>query len=141
VGLGNPLVADDAFGGAVVRQLREEGRARDADVVDAGTDLLAHIESFARYDEVILVDTVIDPGRAGQVGVVEHDALLQYPDASPGCHDLSPLVAVKLFRALYPDVPTRFTLVALFTDAVRLTTERDMQLPGETPKYRYPSGE
>lgn len=139
VGLGNPLAGDDGFGPAVVGEMRVDTRYSDVDVVDAGTDLLAHLESFAAYDEVILVDAVLDPARAGEVGIVEQEALLQFPDASPGCHDISPLVAVKLFRALFPDAATRFTLVALFSGDVRLTTERDMQFDAHTPDRRDPS--
>jgi hydrogenase maturation protease len=128
VGLGNPLAGDDGFGPAVVRQMLDDGRQREADVIDAGTDLLAHLESFAAYDEVILVDAMLDPARAGTVAVVEQEALLELSDSSAGCHDISPLVAVKLFRALHPGAPTRFTLVALFTEAIRLTTERSVHL-------------
>ena len=127
VGLGNPLAGDDGFGPAVVQRLRD-GVARDAvDVVDAGTDLLAHIESFAAYDEVILVDAVLDRARAGEVAIVEQEALLEFPDVAAGCHDLSPLVAVKIFRALHPEAVTRFALVALFTGDVRFAAERPMQ--------------
>jgi hydrogenase maturation protease len=118
VGLGNPLVADDAFGCAVVTELRGSRCWPDVDIVDAGTDLLAHIESFESYDEVILVDTVLDPARAGQVATVEQDVFLAWPDSSPTCHAMSPLDSVKLFRALHPAARTRFTLVALFTDRV-----------------------
>lgn len=121
VGLGNPLVGDDGFGAAVIGQLREREHQPGADLVDAGTDLLAQIDAFASYDDVILVDAVLDPARAGEVAVVEQDVLLEWPDSSPSCHDISPLVAVKLFRVLHPEAATRFTLVALFTDEVRAT--------------------
>lgn len=121
VGLGNPLLGDDGFGSAVVRQLRARGPMPGVDFVDAGTDLLAHIDDFASRDEVILVDAVLDPSRAGEVGVVEQEVLLGWPDQSPDCHDMSPLLAVKLFRALHPEATTRFTLVALFTAEVRAT--------------------
>lgn len=136
VGLGNPLAGDDGFGPAVVRAMQADARYRGVDVVDAGTDLLAHLESFAAYDEVILVDALLDPARAGEIAVIEQEALLQYPDASPGCHDISPLVALKLFRALHPDAATRFTLVALCTASVRLTAERPVHFDGQTPDRR-----
>ena len=121
VGLGNPLVGDDGFGAAVIRQLRGREPRPGVDLVDAGTDLVAHIEAFASYDDVILVDAVLDPARAGEVALVEQEVLLEWPDSSPSCHDISPLIAVKLFRTLHPEAATRFTLVALFTDEVRAT--------------------
>jgi len=43
-----------------------------------------------------------------------------WPDRSPGAHAISPLVALKLFRILHPAASTRFSLVGLFSEAIRL---------------------
>ena len=115
VGVGNWLAGDDGFGVAVIAALRARARPVDADLLDAGTDLLRHLERFASYDEVILVDAVIDPARRGEVAVVEEGEFGDWPDAAPGCHEISPLTALRLFRLIHPEAQTRFTLVALFT--------------------------
>ena len=129
VGLGNPHFGDDAFGAAVLGELRRRGGDPGAELLDAGTDLLASIDSFGDYDEVILVDAVIDPSRAGEIAVIEQEELLGWPDASPTCHAISPLVAIKLFRMLHPEYPTRFTLVALFSDGLRTTPTESPHTP------------
>lgn len=121
VGVGNWLAGDDGFGVAVIAALRARARPVDADLLDAGTDLLRHIERFASYDEVILVDAVIEPSRRGEVAAVEEEELRDWPDASPGCHEISPLTALRLFRLLHPSAHTRFTLVALFTERIEGT--------------------
>ncbi len=118
--LGDPQQGADGFGPAVAARLR---RARDlpaaVEILDAHTDLLAHLDRLARYDRVVLVDAVLD-GRPGHVTVVHEDTFGRWDERSPGSHSVSPLVAVKLFRQLYPASRTRIDLVALGVDEVRL---------------------
>jgi Ni,Fe-hydrogenase maturation factor len=48
VSLGNPLLGADGLGAAVLDRLRASpGLAGAADLVDAGTDLVAHLETLA----------------------------------------------------------------------------------------------
>jgi hydrogenase maturation protease len=125
LGLGNPLAGDDAFGPAVVAALgRHAGIHAIADVREAGTDLLGEFETLGHYEDVILVDAVIGGGREGEVAVVEEAVFAGWPDASPGGHSVSPLVAVKLFRRLRPEARTRIRLVALHADELRVGSER-----------------
>jgi hypothetical protein len=142
LGLGNRLVGEDGFGSAVIEMLR--GRPdlpANVELVDAHTDLIAHVETLGSYDDVVLVDVVIggdgtpnptgeggaglpkptgeDAGRPGAIAVINEETFMHWPETSPSCHQISPLVAVKLFRALQPHASTRITLVALHTDALR----------------------
>ena len=120
LGLGNPLLGDDGFGSAVIELLRRRPDLPAAvDLVDAHTDLLAQVETLGSYDEVVLVDVVIGGGHPGVVEVVDEETFMRWPETSPSCHQISPLLAVKLFRALQPQTATRITLVALHADAVR----------------------
>jgi hydrogenase maturation protease len=88
--------------------------------VDAHTDLLNHLEDFAAYDDVVLVDAVLDPdsklGEPGRVVVLREETFQSWTEASPGVHEMTPLLAVKLFRTLYPQAETKFTLVGLAVD-------------------------
>jgi len=166
LGLGNRLVGEDGFGSAVIEMLRRRpDLPANVDLVDAHTDLLAHLETIASYDEVVLVDVVVgasgtptpdvarraesgeggpgppeptheggpgppkpdvarragsgEGGHAGDVAVVDEETFSGWPETSPSCHQISPLLAVKLFRALHPEAATRITLVALHADEVR----------------------
>jgi len=120
LGLGNPLLGEDGFGSAVIEMLRQRPDLPAAvDLVDAHTDLLAQVETLASYDEVVLVDVVIGAGHPGDVEVVDEETFMRWPETSPSCHQISPLLAVKLFRALQPQAATRITLVALHADVVR----------------------
>ena len=114
VALGNPQQGADGFGPAVADRLRRtRGLPDGVDLVDAHTDLLAHLERFAQYDRVVLVDAVLG-GERGQVAVVDEETFAPWDERSPGSHSVSPLVAVKLFRQLHPASRTRILLVALW---------------------------
>lgn len=100
LGLGNRLSGADAFGPAVVESLRGAADLpRSVRLVDAHTDLLAYIDQFAQYDRVILVDAVISK-TGGGVTIYDEETFLGWDDSSQGAHELSPLMAVKLFRQL-----------------------------------------
>jgi Ni,Fe-hydrogenase maturation factor len=58
-------------------------------------------------------------GHAGEIAVVDEETFMRWPETSPSCHQISPLLAVKLFRALHPEAATRITLVALHADELR----------------------
>jgi hydrogenase maturation protease len=126
VGLGNPLSGDDRFGAQVLGLLHQNGTGLlpGVSLSDAHTDLLSHMDDFAEYDRVVLVDAILDPegklGEPGRVLVLKEEAFLSWPETSPGVHQVSPLLAVKLFRLMHPEARTQITLVGLVVDRINL---------------------
>jgi len=126
IGLGNPLMGKDAFGIRVLERLLDEDPAslRQADLADAHADLLSRIDSFPAYERVVLIDAILDPdakiGSAGCVVLLDEETLSLWPDTSPSVHQLSPLLAVKLFRQLHPEAATRIFLVGLCENRIEL---------------------
>ena len=119
LGLGNPLAGDDGFGPAVVQALQKEGFPADVDVVPSCTDLLGRIDTFAGYATVVLVDAVLGADRRpGTVEVLSEETLLGWDARSTSAHLLSPVEALRVFRALEPAAVTRLVLIALHTDTV-----------------------
>ena len=122
LGLGNPLSGDDGFGARVLDLLHRNGTEflPDVTLVDAHTDLLNHIESFAAYDRVVLVDAILDPenrlGKPGQIVVLHEKEFLAWSEASSSVHQMSPTLSVKLFRQLYPAAQTQIVLTGLLVD-------------------------
>lgn len=102
LGLGNPLSGADGFGPAVVERLRDGTPVPGVEIVDAGTDLLGWIARFADYDRVVLVDAVAvgDPATPPCVATIGEETFTAWDAASAGAHEMSPLAAVRLFRAL-----------------------------------------
>lgn len=122
LGLGNPLSGDDCFGARVVERLDSDGvvRCPGVSLKDVHTDLLNSIGEFAGYDQVILVDAVLDPegrlGTPGRVSVIEEADFSEWAENSPSAHQMTPVTAVKLFRLLNPAAHTRICLVGLVVD-------------------------
>ena len=125
IGLGNPLSGDDSFGTKVLERLRQHGLELlpHVSVADGHTDLLSQIEKFSEYDRVVIVDAILDPngaqGQPGRIAVVDEETFRSWPETSPSIHQMSPLLAVKLFRGLYPASQTRITLVGFLVDQIR----------------------
>ncbi|MBN1570736.1 MAG: hydrogenase maturation protease [Acidobacteria bacterium] len=122
LGLGNPLSGDDGFGAGVLDFLRHEGMESMPDValVDAHTDLLNHLEEFAEYDLILLIDAILDPdnklGQPGRIVALREKEFLHWSEASSSVHQMSPMLAVKLFRQLYPENRSRIFLIGLVVD-------------------------
>jgi hydrogenase maturation protease len=125
LGLGNPLSGDDVFGSRVLGQLQSSKTALPPGItlIDAHSDLLNHIEDFAKYDGILLIDAILDPesklGEPGKIVVLQEEKLQSLPEASQSVHQISPLLAVKLFRTLHPEARTQFTLIGLIIDQLK----------------------
>jgi hydrogenase maturation protease len=125
LGLGNPLSGDDGFGPLVLERLAQGGVAPAPNITvrNAGTDLLNHIESFLDYDQVVLIDAVLDPegklSPPGRVELLEEGSFQLWSEQSQGVHQISPLLGIKLFRTLHPEAQVKICLVGLVVD--RLT--------------------
>lgn len=112
VALGNPLAGSDGFGAAVLERVRAIRNVGDvADLLDAHTDLLGQIDRLARYQRVILIDALLGVEPSGQVVVYEEDRFAGWSDTSSGCHQISPLMVIKLLRRLHPATTPKVLLV------------------------------
>jgi hydrogenase maturation protease len=58
LGVGNPLMGDDAIGILAIERLREYTLPNSVDLVDGGTDGIGLIPVIEQYRRVILVDAV-----------------------------------------------------------------------------------
>jgi hydrogenase maturation protease len=122
LGLGNPLSGDDSFGVRTLEALQQilQPLPQNIILIEAGTDLLNYVEDLASYDRVVLIDAVLDPeGKAGKPGsilVLEENEFSSWPETSPGVHQITPLLALKLFRTLHPEAKTTIVLIALLID-------------------------
>jgi hydrogenase maturation protease len=126
VGLGSALNEDDSFGLLVLAKLRAERAEflRDTAFITAYDDLLGCIDQFSQYDQVVLIDTVLDTseliGASGCCVLLDERQLMGWSADSPSVHQVSPLMAIKLFRQFQPDAKTLISLVALCTDKIQM---------------------
>ena len=118
LGLGNRLSGADAFGPAVLDQLGRAGVPVGIDAIEAGTDLLRHIDRFADYDAVVLIDAVVG-GEDRRIEIIPERTFETWDARLRSAHELSAVGCVTLFRALQPRTGDTakpvITLVALMT--------------------------
>ena len=126
VGLGNPILGDDAIGWRVAEVV--ESRLRhELDVDEAGIEFdylslggLSLMERFIGYDRAIIVDSI--QTRDGKQGQVFSFALESLPDLSAGhttaAHDTSLQTALALGRQMGAELPEEVQVVAVEADRV-----------------------
>jgi coenzyme F420 hydrogenase subunit delta len=118
--LGNPLAGEDGFGSAVLARLARDSTVTSvAELVDAHTDLLAHLDRLAAAGRVVLVDAVLLPRMRGDVVVLSQGELAEFSAEASSAHQVSPLVALQLLARLYPEAHPSVSLVGYCVEAVR----------------------
>lgn len=123
LGIGNPILTDDAVGILVVRQLHNI----DADVEEASVGGLALLDFILGYDKVIIVDAVKGAGqnkgqreskrekgsKPGTVSILKENEITRALHAS--CtHDVSFSEAIELGKRLFPEeMPSEIVIVGI----------------------------
>lgn len=98
IGIGNPVIADDALGLVAVRCVREQLAGRSGAVVtevySGGLELM---EAMAGYDRAFVVDAIVAGGRPGTIYRLGIDAVASTRNSST-THNGSLSVAMELGR-------------------------------------------
>ncbi|MCC6905482.1 MAG: hydrogenase maturation protease [Anaerolineae bacterium] len=107
IGLGNPILRDDAAGILAAREVsRRLGPLRKAvEVAELSVGGVALMEAMTGYTRCILIDTVwAEPGRVGQVWLFDAGSL---PDTlnTASSHDADLPTALRLGRSLGAVLP------------------------------------
>jgi len=106
IGLGNPILTDDAIGWHVVEQARDNFELGDVDIQLACVGGLSLAELMIGYERVIIVDSIIT--KRHLPGTVYHLSLSSLADTlnSSSAHDtilITALEALRRFNAPVPD--------------------------------------
>ncbi len=110
LGIGNPILTDDAVGILVIRELGDV----NADVKEAYTGGLSLLDLILGYSKVIIVDAAkSEGGEPGTVSLLKEDEIKRALHAS-STHDMSFSEAVELGRKLFPDeMPSQIVIVGI----------------------------
>jgi len=96
LGMGNPLMGDDAFGSFVIQELKKQPEI-NADLIDAGTDSAAVLDVFLKYRYVILIDAVDFKAKPGSLCRISfHDLQKMQQDLTLSLHNINPVSVLKL---------------------------------------------
>ncbi len=113
VGVGNPILGDDAVGILVVREMKERTKELDIVIEEAYTGGMNLVDIIVGYDRAILVDAISLPDK--KIGEV----LFLDPRAIPSAHSTNPhnvsLKEALDLAARIKDwaIPQRIDLVAI----------------------------
>lgn len=118
VGVGEPMAGDDAVGIRVIERLRAVGAPPDTELT-ALCDPSELATVLSGSDPVLIVDAVLDPGRAGSVELREWGALARQRH-SISSHGVDTYTAVELAKTLSD--PGDFPMVTLLTIAIEKPT-------------------
>lgn len=128
VGLGNPVLSDDAVGIVAARMLAERLAGTPVDVIQASWGGMRFIDLLAGYDRAIIVDAI--EWKRGPPGTIYR---LTSDEAIPtlravSFHDMSMGSALALGRAL--DIPLPVEVVFFAVEALETRTFSEQLTPG-----------
>jgi hydrogenase maturation protease len=120
IGIGNPLMGDDAVGPRVVEALSKAPLPEGVAVVDGGTGGLSLLDLMDGAHQAIFVDAVEFGGTPGEIAVFRPDDVRRM-DLAPiaSLHGIGLLEALELGESLGLGLP-EITIVGVQPDAVEL---------------------
>lgn len=139
LGIGSPIMCDDAIGLRVLQELKERG-VQDVDLEEACVSGLDLIEIMIDYELVIVVDAIIQSGHpAGTILVLSPE---DFSDTVHGTnpHEANVATTIELGRTLEPNrFPKKILFVAVeandvFTVTEEMTPEVEAALDGTVNK-------
>jgi hydrogenase maturation protease len=132
LGLGNPILSDDAVGLVVARRLLERIGREDVDLIEAATSGLQTVQLLSRYDRAVIIDSTQDKAGLGQACRLEAYELETYPLLSS--HGVGLGQAIRLAQQLGMRLPDPLLVYAIavadpYTFGERLTPDLERRLP------------
>ena len=120
VGLGNPLMADDGAGHAVVGRLGHSEQPPGLRLLLIDGDVLGLGQLWTGEAAIWLVDAVIGTSPAGTLHIFEHEDLLRLPAAGQSSHQPSVSESLRWLLHAHPELAeVRFRLYGVEVDGVR----------------------
>lgn len=133
LGLGNPILSDDAAGLQAARQLYELVGGDDVDLVEAAVAGMQTVQLLSGYDRAVIIDVVQDEARVGEVWRLDSADLEDV--SSTSSHGIGVGQALRLARLMGLPVPEQILIYAIAaadtsTFGESLTPRLAQALPG-----------
>jgi hydrogenase maturation protease len=111
LGLGNPILSDDAAGLQAARQLYELVGGDDVDLVEAAVAGMQTVQLLSGYDRAVIIDVVQDEARVGEVWRLDSAELEDV--SSTSSHGIGVGQALRLARLMGLPVPEQILIYAI----------------------------
>ena len=133
LGLGNPILSDDAAGLQAARLLYELIGGEDVDLVEAAVAGMQTVQLLSGYDRAVVIDVVQDEERVGEVWRLDYEELES--GSATSSHSIGVGRALRLAELVGLPVPEQVVIYAIAaadttTFGERLTPKLEQALPG-----------
>ena len=124
LGLGNPILSDDAVGINIAHEIDKELNDPEVMVAEAYEGGLSLLDSIVNYDRVIIVDAIqTRNGKVGQVYRLE-PADFSFSKHTSSPHTTSLAMALELGKMLNLAIPQNISIFAVEVDDVSTFGEK-----------------
>ena len=125
IGVGNPILGDDAVGIEVVRGLKNRIDDPSIDIVEAYTGGFNLLDIILGYERAVIIDAVVSPNNAGEIKKIDLEELPSHNSWNP--HDVSFYEAIKLAERLGEDrIPKEMILFAIMIPSIQLEFREEL---------------
>ena len=109
VGVGNPILGDDAVGIIVAKKLREKltNINDEIDIIEFSGSPIKLAEMMLNYDRVIIIDCVkVENRKPGDIIIYDYnnEDILNFDYHAPSPHDIDFFSILKYFKESVPDM-------------------------------------
>jgi hydrogenase maturation protease len=111
LGLGNPILSDDAAGLQAARRLYELMGSEDIDLVEAAVAGMQTVQLLSGYDRAVIIDVVQDEASVGEVWRLDTGDLES--GSSTSSHGIGLGEALRLARLMGLPVPEQILIYAI----------------------------
>jgi len=113
LGLGNPILSDDAVGHRIVEELEGKVDQQKVTLMETSVAGLSLLDLLAGYDKAIIIDAIQTVGgEAGQIYRLDPEAL-DFTRHSASPHDVNLATALELGKRLELSLPQQIVIFAI----------------------------
>jgi len=98
VGVGNPLLGDEAIGPYIVKNLRQMAMPDNVRILDCGCDLLNLASYIDKPRKIIVIDAIRAGAKPGQIHIFDLDELEIIQTQRNSAHQLQIVDALRLLK-------------------------------------------
>jgi len=135
IGLGNPILTDDAVGLAVARLVHERLADPETELAELAVGGLELVERLAGYERVVIIDAIrTEGGEVGECRRVELDG----PESSRRTaftHEVGLSEGLELARRLGMELPQKLSIYAIeIADPYTVSEEMTAEVRAAVPR-------
>jgi len=125
IGVGNPILGDDAVGIEVARGLKNRIDDPSIEIVEAYTGGFNLLDIVLGYEKAIIIDAVVSPSHAGEIRKIGLEELSTHNSWNP--HAVSFYEAIQLAEKLGEDrIPKEIIIFAIMIPSIQLEFREEL---------------